>query len=183
MIQLNNHSIYMQMPGGQKQPLFAHDVAMSFCESQPLCAGLEPWQVEEIAEALIYHLRINLKRETIAFGEFVETLSKLAMVCGVNANPNTDPIPSANLYRLAQDTGYGFELAFFQNIERAIGEFRDRGARVMRFTELRPCVKMLVGAKSWGKSCQRLNDEIVDFIRERMLRAAEFEPITFVVAQ
>jgi hypothetical protein len=36
---------------------------------------------------------------------------------------------------------------------------------VLRFRGLRICVKQLIGAKRWSRRCQRLNDQIVDYLR------------------
>ena len=182
MIQLNHYSIYVQLSNGEQMPLLAEDVAKSFCQSQPLSAGLEPWQVEEIAAALIHHLRVNRKQENVAFGDFIVALSNLVSVCGLNATMDSKALPCTNLYRLAQDTGYGFELAFFESVKQSIQQLRDCKARVIRFVGLRSCVKLLVGAKNWCKTCQRLNDEIVGFIRSHMLRLGESDSVTFLVA-
>jgi hypothetical protein len=37
--------------------------------------------------------------------------------------------------------------------------------QVIRFRGLRSCVKQLTGARRWGPRCQKLNDQIVDYLR------------------
>jgi hypothetical protein len=184
MIQQNHHSIYLLLPNGEKLPLLAHSVAINLCQENTADGGMESWQIEEMAEALIYHLRVDLKRDTIPLEEFAAALSKLTAICGGNdAALQASIVPATDLYELAQATGGGFELGFFQSVERAIQEFRQRNTRLVRFVRLHSCVKLLVGAKNWGKSCQRVNDDIVSFIRSRMLQDAEKAPVVFAVSQ
>jgi hypothetical protein len=136
-----------------------------------------------MAEALIFYLRNDEQRDSIEFADLVSAVGKLALSCGFpSVTIENDVVVSADLYRMAQSTGYGFELAFFQSIERSIGELRTRNARLVRFVGLRPCVKMLVGAKNWCKTCQRLNDEIVAFIRSHMQHWSHERPVLFAVS-
>jgi hypothetical protein len=181
MIQQNQHSIYLELSNGEKVPLLAETVAGAFSKSPALGTGVEPWQVEEMAHALIYYLRADLKRESISLDEFVVALSGLTVVCACDGAGSS--IVSADLFQLAQEAGGGFELGFFQSVERAIQGFRKRHARLVCFVGLQSCVKLLVGAKNWGRTCQRVNDDIVNFIRSRMLQSSGSEPVVFAVAQ
>jgi len=183
MIPQDRYSITVHLPGGGSLLLLPHVVAEAFSKGQPLGGEIEPWQIQEMAEALIYHLRVDLKRDAIGFDELVSALKELAVACGFQTTTiAVETIVSADLYVLAQDTGYGFELAFFQSIERAIRDFRAGHARLIRFVGLRACVKMLVGARNWCKKCQRLSDEIVEFIRSHMQLWPQQEAVVFAVS-
>jgi hypothetical protein len=183
MIQQSRHSIYVHLPNGESVPLLPQTVAETFALTQ--CAGeeLEPWQLQELAEALIYYLRTDQEENWIEYADLVSALGKLARACGFNSvTVQKDAIVSADLYRMAQSTGYGFELAFFRTIESSIHELRSRNARVVRFVGLRSSVKMLVGARNWCKSCQRMSDEIVAFIRSHMQHWSHERPVIFAVS-
>ena len=183
MIPSIRYPLLVQMPDGKQVPLQAQAVIEAFCDNQRERGGLERWQIEQIAEALIHYLRVDLKRDSVEMGEFVWALS--ALVSSFEERTRGESIAivhSADLYHLAQETGYGFELAFFREIERVIAEMRRSRARNIQFTRLRPCVKLLLGARNWCRSCQDLSDEIVGFIRHRMLQQNEDDPVSFAVS-
>lgn len=184
MIQLNPRSICLHLPHGETVPLLAKSVVHAYCEQKPLGIDMESWQLEEVAHALIHYLRVDLHRDTIAADDFFEALSTLVIVVGDHpAQKSEEPIQSANLYHMAQEPGCAFELAFFRAVQRATREFKAQRTRLIRFVGLRPCVKLLLGAKNWGKSCQRLSDEIVDFIRRQMIHGTNSTAIAFAVSQ
>lgn len=183
MIPRSQQAIYVHLPDGKIAPLLPDVMAEAFCKSQSVSGHLEPWQVQEMVEALIYYLRADLRQETIELEDLISALRELGAVCGFDAETRSEAaVASADLYQLARGTGYGFELGFFQSVERSIQEFRSRDARLVRFVRLRSCVKMLVGAKNWCKSCQRLSDEIVAFIRSHMQQWSHERPILIAVS-
>lgn len=183
MIQRNRYSIYVHLPNGEIIPLLPQTVAETFCKNQPPGGELESWQVQEMACALIHYLRMDLKRDAIELDELISALKELAAVCGFQIGTIVvETVASTDLYHLAQATGYGFELAFFQSVERSIEGFRSRNARLVRFVGLRACVKMLIGARNWCKKCQQMSDEIVAFIRSHMQQWSHEKPIFFAVS-
>jgi hypothetical protein len=58
-------------------------------------------------------------------------------------------------------------MIFFQRLATVVDEKISTLSSVLRLEGLRSCVLALSGTNSWRSSCQRLNDEIVHFIRAR----------------
>jgi hypothetical protein len=52
---------------------------------------------------------------------------------------------------------------------------------VLRFSGLRACAKRLAGAKRWSPSCQRLQDQIVEYLRHCLSSEPNREGCTLVV--
>lgn len=183
MIQLNTDCIYLHTAGGEPQPLSSPVIVEAFTKSGLVQAHIETWQLEEMAQALIHYFRHDLQIETVEAEDFARALAALSVIMACKPTEEKAAyVHSTNLYHLAQQSGCAFELGFFGAIERSIAELKRTRARLIRFESLRPCVKLLTGAHHWGKSCQRLSDDIVVFIRKHMLQQAAGDPIAFAVS-
>jgi hypothetical protein len=53
--------------------------------------------------------------------------------------------------------------------------------QIIRFRGLRGCVKQLAGARRWSIRCQRLSDQIVDFLRQCLTTESGVQPCALVV--
>jgi hypothetical protein len=72
----------------------------------------------------------------------------------------------SNLKDLASNaSSEGFELLFFPQLRQELKRNLEQSPNVLRFHSLRDCVKQLAGARRWSQRCQRLHDQIVDFLR------------------
>jgi hypothetical protein len=72
----------------------------------------------------------------------------------------------SNLKDLASSAASeGFELLFFPQLRQELKRNLDQSPHVLRFHNLRDCVKQLAGARRWSRRCQKLHDQIVDFLR------------------
>jgi hypothetical protein len=65
----------------------------------------------------------------------------------------------------------GFELEFYRQLDEALTTASSaEETSMMQLRGLRACVMRLCGAQRWGESCRTLADEIVDFVRARVVR-------------
>lgn len=168
---------------GNQATLHVDSVVKAFCSDPSRCAGLESWQIEQIAEALVYHLRVDLHQETVELGQFLEALSLLtALVASQPVFAEGRRVRRVDLLALAQAGGCGFELGFFRSMDGLLGDLHRRQVRLVQFVNLRACVKQLLGVRVWGRSCQRLHDEIIGFIRSHMQRGAGSASVAFAVS-
>jgi hypothetical protein len=87
--------------------------------------------------------------------------------------PSPPPI-SISLLDIAHHAGAGYELAFFDLLEKRISSLIETGADNLRLCSLQSCVKHLRGVKSWTRPCDALREEIVCFVRERLIATADF---------
>jgi hypothetical protein len=72
------------------------------------------------------------------------------------------------LLDIAHHAGAGYELAFFDLLEKRISNLIDIGADNLQLCSLQSCVKQLRGVKTWTRACDALREEIVCFVRERL---------------
>jgi hypothetical protein len=81
--------------------------------------------------------------------------------------PAPPPI-SVSLLEIANEAGAGYELAFFDLLEKRIAALLESGVDNVQFSSLCACIKHLRGVKVWTRACDTLREEVVCFIRERL---------------
>jgi hypothetical protein len=77
------------------------------------------------------------------------------------------------LLDVAYHAGAGYELAFFDLLEKRINSLIDIGTNNLQLCSLQACVKHLRGVKSWTRTCDALREEIVCFVREKLTSATD----------
>ncbi len=80
----------------------------------------------------------------------------------------TPPALSLSLDDLAREAGEGFELRFFQLLDARVRELADLRAPSVALTASREGVKRLCAAKTWNQTCRALENEIAEFLRNRL---------------
>ena len=71
----------------------------------------------------------------------------------------------ADLLMLARESGESRELFFFPRLRGELRAQLRRTPRLVRFRGLRGCVKQLAGARRWSLRCERLEEQIVEYLR------------------
>jgi hypothetical protein len=74
---------------------------------------------------------------------------------------------------IADEAGTGYELAFFDLLEKRINRLMDTGVDNLQLCSLQTCVKHLRGVKMWTRACDALREEIVCFVREKLTSTTE----------
>jgi hypothetical protein len=174
MIRLNEHALLMCYPDGRVEPL---DLSQLVCEiagqNQSLASKLEPWMVEHVVQSIVHYIRNEMKKETVTLQDFIDLSRELlAHFSTSGAKPKSTAEAVCDLYQLAQRAGTGFELRFYDILRDHIQKASTNGSDSYVFTGLRRCVKFLAGHQRWRNRCRVINDEIVEFIRETLGRAA-----------
>lgn len=170
MIQLRPDHLMFTLPNGESVPCSAQEVTVELIGEA--VKRLEPEMVQEAASAVMHYFREELGKTFITVGEFAVELVRVLRGFGLKVSSPEIAVPSKasagefDLLSIATASGVSCELLFFQHVRAAMlrraGESGDR----VRFTGLRHCVKRLAGAQRWSGRCQRLNDEIVLFLRD-----------------
>jgi hypothetical protein len=134
--------------------------------------------VKNAAEAVLHYFKSELGRTTVTTAEFSQALEHVLRGLGfdvqsqASVNSPGPRVVDSDLRMLACEAGKGFELTFFSRLRDELKSRLGESPQVLRFSGLRGCVKQLVGAKRWGLKCQRLNDQIVEYLRTCL--SAEF---------
>jgi hypothetical protein len=134
--------------------------------------------VKNAAEAVLHYFKSELGRTTVTTAEFSQALEHVLRGLGFDVQSQASVkspaarVIQSDLRMLASESGKGFELIFFSKLRDELKLKLGESPQVLRFSGLRGCVKQLVGAKRWGLKCQRLNDQIVEYLRTCL--SAEF---------
>ena len=130
------------------------------------------WLTEHVTESIAFYLRLRNDENVVAFSQLAETVQYVFKAIGYKEIiPHFAPAPppiSISLVEIAEAAGTGYELAFFDLLEKRIGVLLDTGVDNIRFSGLQNSVKFLHGVKLWSRACDGLREEIVCFIRERL---------------
>lgn len=138
---------------------------------------LDPEVVRQAAMGVLHYFREELGRESVTVVEFSEALARVLRGFGLevaSAESQTidNVVRDADLHRLASEAGGGLELVFFSRLRAELEAGLREAPTILRFNGLRPCVKELVGTRRWSPKCQRLSDQIVDYLRRCLSEAA-----------
>lgn len=133
------------------------------------------------AAAVLDYFRNELNRSSVTPQEFTSALETILHSFGltqISAEKSEAQIADSDLSKLAED---GMELLFFQRLREELRRQLQPAPRVVRFHGLRDCVKKLTGAKRWSDRCQKLNDQIVEFLRNSLSAETPARPCGLVV--
>jgi hypothetical protein len=192
MILLRHDCLVFKTTAGEQIPCSAHEVTIE------LVGDSANWLDEEMilhaAEAVLHYFKVEKDQQTVSVGEFSEALERVLRGFGleVKSAPSVETLapakPSvprrvieADLHQLASQSTEAWELCFFPRLRSEVRRQLDGSPLVLRFHGLRPCVKLLTGAKRWSAQCRSLNDQIVDYLRASLSRERSGEGCALVV--
>jgi hypothetical protein len=137
---------------------------------------------EHVTESIAFYLRLRNDEPVVAFSQLNQTVRYVLKVIGYKEIiPHFQPAPppiSISLFEVAEAAGTGYELAFFDLLEKRVGAIVATGATSLHFYGLQPAVKHLRGAKTWSRSCDALREEVACFIRDKISAGLPIEELT-----
>jgi hypothetical protein len=130
------------------------------------------WLTDHVTESIAFYLRLRNDENVVAFSQLSQTVRYVLKVIGYKEivphfAPSPPPI-SISLLDLAYEAGTGYELAFFDLLEKRINTLIETGVDDLQLCSLQSCVKHLRGVKAWTRACDALREEIVCFTREKL---------------
>jgi hypothetical protein len=130
------------------------------------------WLTDHITESIAFYLRLRNDEPVVPFSQLSQTVRYVLRVIGYKEivpyfAPSPPPI-SFSVLEIAEAAGAGYELAFFDGLEKRIDALVDTGTDSLHLFDLQACVKHLQGAKTWTRACDTLREEIVCFVREKL---------------
>src|SRR5437588_6877823 len=136
------------------------------------------WLTDHVTESIAFYLHLRNDENVVAFNQLSQTVRYVLKVIGYKEivphfSPSPPPI-SVSLLDIAYLAGTGYELAFFDLLEKRINALVATGADNLQLCSLQSCVKHLRGVKTWTRACDTLREEIVCFVREKLSSAADF---------
>lgn len=191
MIRLRSDCLEFELSNGEKVPCSAQSVTVELIG--PALEMLEPHIVENAAAAVLHYFRVELEKESVTLSEFTSALETALRGLGINvtcdaASPVTNGLDTprvmrqADLRELAAEAGKEFELGFFNRLRDTIRRTMSEQPTQVRFSGLRSCVKQLSGARRWSPRCQRLQDQIVEYLRGCLVQEQPARPCELMVS-
>ena len=130
------------------------------------------WLTDHVTESIAFYLRLRTDESVVAFSQLSQTVRYVLQVIGYKEivphfAPSLPPV-AISLRELAEEAAGGYELAFFDVLEKRIAALVGNGVETLQLCDLQQCVKHLHGAKAWTRACDALREEIVCFVREKL---------------
>jgi len=137
------------------------------------------WLTEHVTESIAFYLRLRTDENVVAFSQLSQTVRYVLKVIGYKEIvPYFTPAPPPiciSLLEIAAEAGTGYELAFFDLLEKRIQLLVATGVDNLQLCSLQLCVKHLRGTRVWTRACDPLREEIVCFIREKLASTTTVE--------
>jgi len=168
MIALASDCLLFETSSGESVPFSAEMISVELTGEG--IGVFDPEFLKNAASAVFHYFKHDLGRITVTVGEFAGALEKVLRGFGLESEPETknyaqQRVVNSDLRRLASESGKGFELFFFHRLRDEMRHQLSQDPQVLRFRGLRSCVKQLTGAQRWSPRCQKLQDQIVEFLR------------------
>src|SRR2546428_11166748 len=169
MIALASNYLLFELEGGETVPFSAD--SMSIEVSGDSAALFDSEFVRHAANAVFHYFKYELERQTVSVAEFAGALEKvlngLAFRTLRGARRSSGPaVLESDLRPMAEASGTNFELFFFPRLREELRRQLSHAPRVVRFSGLRGCVKCLTGARRWSGRCRKLEEQIIDYLRQ-----------------
>lgn len=170
MIALNSDCLLFQLANGESVPCSAEMITVEIAGGAE--GLLDPEMLRHAAASVFHYFKTELCRETVTVGEFSLALEKVLSGLGyaIRSAPTNQaqPIIETDLALIANESADSLELFFFPRLRVELRNRLQQSPRVLRFRGLRGCVKQLAGARRWSNRCERLQDQIVEYLRQCM---------------
>ena len=114
------------------------------------------WLTDHVTESIAFYLRLRNDESVVPFDQLSQTVRYVLKVIGYKEIvpyfvPSPPPV-SFSLLEIAQEAGAGYELAFFDGLEKRISALVNARADSLQLCDLQACVKHLRGAKTWTRA-------------------------------
>jgi hypothetical protein len=149
--------------------------------------SLDPEILSHAAASVFHYFKNDLERQTVTIGEFSLALEKalcnlgLTIRAGEFESRSQEIIETDLVLFTRQTDGNSLELFFFPRLREELRSQLRQSPRVLRFRGLRGCVKELAGAQRWSARCEKMRDQIVEYLRECLTAEPEQTDCALVV--
>lgn len=168
MIALRSDCLMFQLANGESIPCSAEMICIEIHGNST--GLLDPEVLRHAAASVFHYFKIELARESVTVGEFAGALEKVLRGFGLTIRAGMADLPpmetiEMDLRLIARESSGSFELLFFTRLRTELRSQLQRSPRVLRFRGLRGCVKQLAGARRWSHRCEKVQDQIVEYLR------------------
>jgi len=184
MIALQSDHLIFQLTNGESVPCSAEMITIEIAGNSE---GLIDTEMLRHAAASVFHyFKCEMERQSVTVGEFAVALEKVLRGFGLTLYadeppPLADEPLAADLGRIARESADSLELFFFPRLRDALRAQLRQSPRVLHFRGLRGCVKQLAGAQRWSARCEKMQEQVVGYLRECLTAEPEQKACALVV--
>jgi hypothetical protein len=186
MISLKDNLPVIQLASGQVIAFEREWLVRSLAQAAARAGYAKWWLAGDVAESVTSYLHDQRTINVLPVERLVQAVQSVLQVIGyaevaqhfVPASPRIQIF----LADLAREAGTGYELAFFDMLGRRLQEICREKHSYFELVGLEPCVKVLRARKTWGRDCDALRSEIVNFTREQTGHTALDYEVSFSLA-
>jgi hypothetical protein len=169
MIALSSNCLLFKLSNGESVPCSAEMICVEVIGS--VDSLLDPEMLHHAAASVFHYFKNDLARETVTVGEFAGALEKVLRTLGFTINAEKGEKAKgetsvSDLRLLMLESSESLELFFFQRLRDELRTQLRCSPRLLRFRGLRGCVKQITRARRWGVRCEKLEEQIVEYLRE-----------------
>ena len=168
MIALQSDCLIFQLTNGESVPCSAEMISVEIVGNGD--SLIPPEMLHHAAASVFHYFKVDLERESVTVGEFAIALEKAMQGLGLTLFADErEPRPQTletDLGTIARDPADTLELFFFQRLRDELRTQLRQAPRVLRFRGLRDCAKRLAGAQRWSARCEKMQEQIVAYLRE-----------------
>jgi hypothetical protein len=166
MIALSSNCLLFQLSNGESVPCSAEMICVEIIGNPK--SMIDPEMLRHAAASVFHYFKNDLERESVTVGEFAGALEKVLRNLGLTlfVGKSEPEILESDLSLLARESGVGLELFFFPRLRDELRFQLKQSPRLLRFRGLRNCVKRLTQQRRWSIRCEKLQEQIVEYLRE-----------------
>jgi hypothetical protein len=171
MIALQSDCLIFQLTNGESIPCSAEMITVEIVGSSDDYDTLDPKMLRHATASVFHYFKTELERESVTVGEFAQALEKALQGLGLTLfaekfEKNGATTLEADLASIARESADSLELFFFPRLRHELRSQLRRSPRVLRFYGLRGCVKQLAGARRWSVRCEKMEEQIIEYLRQ-----------------
>ena len=170
MIALQSDCLIFQLINGESIPCSAEMISVEIVGGSDDFDALDPKMLRHATASVFHYFKTELERESVTVGEFAQALEKALQGLGLTLFAEkcacTGATLEADLANIARESADSLELFFFPRLRSELRTQLRHSPKVLRFYGLRGCVKQLAGARRWSSRCEKMEEQIIEYLRQ-----------------
>jgi ATP cone domain len=186
VIRAHDNIAWVKFDDGHLAPFDERRLALSIQSVAERLGDSDWWLAESIAAAVHAFAVKCHSNSIIASKEIADVVVSVLSMLGfkelAQAYTNQRRRAAIHLGDLAGRVGTAFELEFFRQLDHALVAAADQRLSLLEVDGLRTCVMQLCGARRWTAGCRRFAEDIVEYVRERVVRVRPSQAVCLQLA-
>ncbi len=126
--------------------------------------------VDDVYEGVVYYLEnqcsLRLLKLEALYDRIRHMLKRIGCEGIANALQIEAPPVTISLERAAVEAGNGFELAFYQILQKEMRGLKKMGAKEVFFGQVRESIMVLKQSQDWSEGCEQLERDIMLWLKK-----------------